>query len=296
MALELDLSGLFELFPLSIPAKSKSASPTDPYSRKTKWEEKQTSLSGLELWLPDWELLFEEFQVNWSFNFTFNFLLDMYLSLDFHLEFDFSFDFKFEFGEFIFDEFNIDIGFLEKAYYDKSEYGQSYFDPEELNGNDLRKFTWWLRYKTTDKKYYTYKYSDVAAKNITETNKNLIYQQRVRDFLLNGFEETIAKIEGKIINSCYVGFAIVGISKVPFRSEDDNSYGVSMLRSQTTSTRECSQRKRLTDLKRISRKVTVNSVSVTSKRNTEKSRTCQRGLMHTLRQRKSDGEVENIRH
>jgi len=228
LSIEIDLSKLFESLKLEKYATSPSAAPTDAVSRKANWEKSVSDFGAMELWLPDWELLFEEYGINWSFNFTFNFLLDLTLTLDFHLEFDVSFDFLNEFKDFIWDEFGFEIDIIRKGYYDVTEYLKSYFDPDEITGNDLRKFTWWLRYKTTDKKFYRYKYSDVSAKTITETNKNLVYQQMVRDWLLNGFEAKIAVFEGKVINSFYVGFGLVGISKVT-KKLDENSYGYAKL-------------------------------------------------------------------
>ena len=192
MAIELDLSSLFEdIFKEHKREKYVSGiSIQTPENRKANWEKAQTDLFNLSLDLFPIEFNFELPEINWSFNFTFNFLLDLHI------------------------QFELGLSEENKAYYGKSRYGESFYDPPEWNPEKFRKLIWDIRYKLTNYKRHDPNFTKETAKKWVEW----VYETLVK----NGVSEPIAKsvaplivyYEGKLSSAGYVGFGLVGYAKV----------------------------------------------------------------------------------
>jgi len=174
--------------------------------RKENYIEHTTDLTWIDLNMLRWEFRLPKIDLSIGFNLIFNFLLDFYLAIDLHFPFE---EFDFEMPNFLFDW--TPIG---KAYYGKSKYNWSIYDPPEVLWKDLARFLWNLRYKTTDKSVPDYKNMSKTLAFIIQTYKDIIKGKGVHDIYLDGMVEALLKAEGKVLNTAYVGFTVVGVGKV----------------------------------------------------------------------------------
>ena len=136
------------------------------------------------------EFKFEIPEVNWSFNYTFNYLLDLHIDHEWGLS-----------------EKN-------KAYYGKSKYGQSFYDPPNWNPEAFRKLIWDLRYKLTHYRRHDAKFTKETAKKWVEWVYDTLVKHGVAEHIAKSIAPTILEYEGKMLTSAYVGFALVGFARV----------------------------------------------------------------------------------
>ena len=174
--------------------------------RKEDYIEHITDLDWLSLNMLRWEFFLPKIDLSINFNLEFNFFLDFYLNLDLHFPFE---EFDFNMPEFLFNWEKIN-----KAYYGKTKYDESVYDPPEILYKDLARFLWDMRYKTTESSTPNYKNAGNALLNYIESNKELLIKKGVSQFYINAMIDTLLKVEGKVLNCSYVGFAFVNLSKV----------------------------------------------------------------------------------
>jgi len=186
----------------------------DIYDRKKKYEENVCEFEGVNLFLPKWEFQLPIFEFNIGFDDLFNFLIDLHLVLDFHLEIP---QIEFPFVE----------GYkFEKAKAGISRYNQAIVDPPEVSSDILRKFVWDTRYKATRKDVAEWKLSSLTLKKELSLLKELLVSKDIRKEYIEGIINSIALIEGKVLNSSYVGFSVVGVSKVREKPIDQPTFEV----------------------------------------------------------------------
>ena len=192
MAIELDLSSLFQdIFKERKREKYVSGlSFQTPEGRKANWEKAQTDPFNLSLDLFPIEFNFELPTIDWSFNFTFNFLIDIHL--------------EFEWG----------LSDQNKAYYGKSKYGESFYDPPEWNVERFRKLVWDIRYKLTHYKRHGANFTKETAKKWVDWVYNTLVENGVAENVARAIAPLIVYYEGKLLTAGYVGFALVGYAKV----------------------------------------------------------------------------------
>ena len=174
--------------------------------RKEDYIEKTTDLDWLNLNMLRWEFSLPDIDLSISFNLEFNFLLDFYLSLDLHFPFE-EFDFQMP-------DFRFDWPKINKAYYGQTKYGESVYDPPEILYQDLARFLWDMRYKTTEDSSPDYKNVGETLRKYIELNKEILEKKGVSKHYIDMMIEKLMKVEGKVLNSAYVGFSIVNLSKV----------------------------------------------------------------------------------
>jgi len=107
----------------------------------------------------------------------------------------------------------------QKAYYDVSYYDLSYYDPPEVVYKDIERFAWNTRYKVSEKHTLEYKKMSVSLKKLIESLKDSLKKTDVADFIPDVVESTLAMVEGRILRGSYVGFSIVGLTRVSKRHE-----------------------------------------------------------------------------
>jgi len=182
----------------------------DPFAkigdRKEKYTEHTTNPDWINLNMLKWEFKLPKIEFSISFNLTFNFVLDFYLNFDLGIDYS-EFDFEMP-------NFTLYLKKVVKAYYNKTRYDESYYDPPEIVGKDLARFLWNIRYLTTEKNVGCYKKVGNALKNQVYSLVDILINKGVKREYAEAMIETLLKVEGKILNNSYVGFSIVGLSKV----------------------------------------------------------------------------------
>jgi len=178
--------------------------------RKEKYIEFTTDLDFLHLNLLRWEFRIPKIRTSISFNITYNFLLNFYLSLNLAFPIE---ELVYFIGEVV-PNYQREFPKVEKAKYGATKYDYSYYDPPEVTYSDLAHFLWNLRYHTTEKSYPAYKKVSNAIKKYIEANKDILLQKDVKPEYLEAMIESLLQAEGKVLNSAYVGYAVVNVSKV----------------------------------------------------------------------------------
>lgn len=182
----------------------------DPFARirdrKEDYIEHTTSIQWIGINMLRWGHMLPKIELSIGFNVSFNFLLDFYLAMDLHFPFD-AFDFNMP-------NFVGDWYFPSKAYYGKTRYSYSLYDPPEILWTDLARFIWNMRYHTTEKSIPDYKGMAEALRQYIETHKDILIKKGVSEKFIQALIETLLKVEGKILNSGYVGYSVVGVARV----------------------------------------------------------------------------------
>ena len=109
------------------------------------------------------------------------------------------------------------IGFddtLSKMIYDDTWYDLCYYDPPELALVDIERFAWNQRYHVSEKNTLEYKKMSLALKTLLEANKDALKNANVNPDVVNMTEDIATMVESRILRGFYVGFAIVGLSRV----------------------------------------------------------------------------------
>jgi len=174
--------------------------------RKEKYIDFTTSLDWINLNMLRWGFRLPKIGPSIGYNLLFNFLLDFYLSLNLHFP---SEEFDFEMPDFV-----ISFPKIEKARYGISRYNKSIYDPPDITAKDLARFLWNVRYHTTEKSTPVWKGKGLALKNKIEVLKEILKNKNIADYYIDEMINSLITAEGKVLNASYVGFAIVGVSRV----------------------------------------------------------------------------------
>ena len=199
----------------------------DPFEsiiqRKEKYIEFTTDIGSIHLNLLRWEFRLPKIETSISFNITYNFLLNFYLNLNLAFPVEaltfFSENIEVEQKPELKPNYVQQYPKLEKAKYGVSKYDYSYYDPPEVTYDDLVRFIWNLRYQLTEKSYPAYKKVSDAIKKYIEAHKDILIQKGVKPEYIEAMVESLLQAEGKVLNSAYVGYAIVNVSKVVKKGE-----------------------------------------------------------------------------
>ena len=178
--------------------------------RKETYIEHTTDLDWLNLNMLRWEFRLPKIDLSISFNLVFKFLLDFYLNVDLHIPYE---EFDFEMPDFV---RNWEL--IEKGVYGQTKYNLSYYDPPEIPPKSMSRFAWNMRYASTEKSSPYYKKTSEALKRYFLAHKEILERLGVKPQYVDRFIEALMMAEGKVLNSAYVGYAIVNISKVTKRA------------------------------------------------------------------------------
>lgn len=106
---------------------------------------------------------------------------------------------------------------IEKGRYDVTRYGLCYFDPPELALKDVERFAWKTRYQTSEKQTLEYRKQSTALKTLIEADKDAFKNIGVNPNVVDLTENIAAMVESRLLRGFYVGFAVVGLSRVSER-------------------------------------------------------------------------------
>jgi hypothetical protein len=184
--------------------------PVSPLERKQQYVENLASEDGINLSIMSLLSKLDLLNLSIAFNVLFRFYMDMLFNIN--LGFDFNlfdwFKFDFRFG------FEIPLAGELKGRYDISKYGECIYDPPEITARELERLSWFLRKHTTETSVPYYKSMSNACKLFIETYKDIFLNKGFQHFFLDAIELMLSYAEGKTLNGSYVGFAVVGLSKV----------------------------------------------------------------------------------
>jgi len=137
-------------------------------------------------------------------------MLDLYLVLNLHFDWEELDWWKLEFGEL----FEPKIELIQKAKYGISKYDESIYDPQQVTSKSLERWLWSLRYKMTSKDDPSWRHAGIPLKEEFRRFKDQLIELGIADYYADAMEEIMSAIEGKVCHTAYVGFAVVGLSKV----------------------------------------------------------------------------------
>jgi len=181
-----------------------------PIQRKLRYVDQIASVSGVDISLRRWEHRLDLIGFNIGFNFLLRFILDLYLVLNLHFDWTDLDWWKIKFG----DLFEPKIDHVLKARYGMTKYGMCIYDPQQVTSRALERWLWSLRYKMTCRDDPTWRHAGIPLKEEFRRFKDKLIELGVADFYADAMEEAMSIAEAKACNTTYVGFAIVGLSKV----------------------------------------------------------------------------------
>jgi len=178
--------------------------------RKLEYVRTLASESGIDLSMMDLASILELLYLSIDFNCLFRMFLDMYLCLDLNLDWS------------LFDYWNFDwtmqwnflLPSTTKGKYGISTYGDFMFDPPLPTSKELERSMWTLRKHSTETDVPFYKGSSISLSTYIDIIKQRLAGHGVSDDFLDGMENLLAVVEGKVLNCAYVDFAFVDLSAV----------------------------------------------------------------------------------
>jgi len=191
--------------------------PQDILQRKLAYLTKLASEDAIDRISIDWIEALKDIQMEISYETIWRSLMDLYLTLN--LQMDWS---QFDFTPFPEDW---DIGdFTEppaegggKAYYDISYYDLSVYDPPQVVYKDLERYAWESRYKVSEKHTLEYKRMSKSLKDELTIRGELLKTKDIAPYFVDMVEDVLTMVESRLLRSFYVGFAVVGLSRVAER-------------------------------------------------------------------------------
>jgi len=187
----------------------------DIIHRKLKYLDTLASEDAIGIISDKWIELLSDIQLEISFEIVFRTLLDLYLIIN--LQFDWQ---PFDWPPLPDDFPPPDITDPpqqggRKCYYDVGHYDMDTYDPLNISYNDLERFVWSQRYRIAEKETLAYKKMSESMKQLLTARETGIVQAGVAQTFLPSVRDILAMAESRLLHGMYVGFAIVGLSKVP---------------------------------------------------------------------------------
>jgi len=185
----------------------------EPLEWKLAYIRKLASPEGVDLAMRRWASMLPNIWFSIGYNVLLRILMDLFLNLCVHLpgtEFEW---WPIEFTE----EFTPPFPKIEKAYYGKTKYNQSYYDPEQVTGENMERQAWEVRYRIDDKSFPFFKQTSLALVGHLKTHKDLLVKLGIKREYLDAMEELLSLVEGKLLFGAYVGFTMVGLGRVMVR-------------------------------------------------------------------------------
>jgi len=218
MVSEISLKALFEQTVGSKPFEGYYSKPKDPVARKANWEKKTNDPVQILVSTYRLEWNYPIPQLRFSFNFALNFALEWNQYVQWNLVPPELVEGKL-YPEGVpvprsLKELGIEELKPTPAKFGESRYGRSYYDPPEFTFLDLRRALWDLRYKLASKQYLAYQYTSKSAVKIVEIVKSMLKSAGVSESVIEAIIPAYLHAEGKVLTGAYVGFAIVGLSRV----------------------------------------------------------------------------------
>ncbi|MHA1593617.1 MAG: hypothetical protein ACTSXX_02640 [Candidatus Baldrarchaeia archaeon] len=187
----------------------------EPIARKKRYLKELASIEGIDLSMRRWGAMLPFINLDLSFAVIFRILLDIYLNLDLHFDPE-----SFEWHPLDFtDLWTVPMPKVTKAKYGESQYDASIYDPENVTGTSLERLLWDVRKKTTEKDSPFYKQTSKALMWHFDQIRDFLKKKDVKPEYIEAMFEKLILAEGLLTGGCFVGFMIVGLSRVgPRRS------------------------------------------------------------------------------
>ena len=173
--------------------------------RKKNYEEQVTTPQWLHINLETWLNELPVINIQIPFSVEFNFLLNWYLVCNFHFPLE---ELDFNMPNFV---FNFEQ--ITKAYYGKSKYKWSTYDPPDVTYQSVQRALYELKYTYLAFKP-NYNIKGKALQRKVQFLKNLLIEKQVFPPFVEGIIEALHTVTGKVIYASYVGFATVNINRV----------------------------------------------------------------------------------
>jgi hypothetical protein len=186
----------------------------DIIHRKLSYVANLASFDGINLSMDKWISILQDIQLEISYETIYRLLEELYLLLN--SGFDWSdFDFPFLPDDFDWpDIIDPPVEETGKAYYEISYYGTSYYDPPDITFKQLERFAWDNRYAVSEKDVFAYKKQSTSLVSLLEAKSSGLTDAGLAGYMPSVVHDVLAMVESRILNGFYVGFAIVGLSKV----------------------------------------------------------------------------------
>jgi len=198
--------------------------PQDILHRKLRYLTTLASPDGINISMDKWLELLKDIQLEISYDVIYRLLEEIYLMIN--AGFDWS-DFDFPPIPEDFPPEDIIEPPLEegtKAYYDVTYYDTSYYDPPDIQFRDLERYAWSNRYRISEKETLAYKKMSTSMKQLLRSRREGLEKAGVADYFLDVVEDVLAMVESRILRGMYVGFSIVGLSKVAERHQEPDPF------------------------------------------------------------------------
>jgi hypothetical protein len=190
-----------------------------PLERKANYVNDLASTGGIDLSMLNLGALLKQLYLSIDFNLLFRFFLDLYLSLNLNMDFN-----LFKFWNFNFTTgLQVVLPTAQKGIYGVTYYDVSYYDPPDTTDLDLENSVWWMREHTTERDVPQWKKKSDSMKDYLTIIKQRLQAKGVSAHYTDAMESLLAMVEGKVTNSAFVGFAIVGFAKVMHDEGDGTS-------------------------------------------------------------------------
>jgi len=179
------------------------------------WSEIAPQYQGVFLIFPRMRNLVDIYRFTIGYNSSYNFLIDFHFALNLHLEIP-------ELKDIIDNNFTKlfpSYTKVQKGRYGETYYDLSYYDPPEITPLTLRHFAWDTRYKYTKKIVPIFDQGLISLQKYVDAFREIWSDKDIADFIIPMILEQMTIVEGKILNSMYVGLWIVGVSRIPPKSE-----------------------------------------------------------------------------
>jgi len=175
-----------------------------PLRRKLKYVKKFASIDGILATYYQFRDLLDLIQLQIGWDTLFRSLLDLHLQLNLHFDPSEFEVFKLKLSQL----FPFSLETIEKARYGISRYDYSIYDPEQVSPKNLERYTWELTYKTTHHKERKIRHVGRQLVDYLQIHKDMLAQLGINKDYVQGMHDTIALVEGKILNKAYWGFAV----------------------------------------------------------------------------------------
>jgi len=113
---------------------------------------------------------------------------------------------------------------IEKGVYDVTFYDLCYFDPPDMKLVDIERFAWDHRYHVAEKNTLEYKKQSTALKTLLEAKKDSMKNIGINPLVVDHTESIAAMVESRVLRGFYVGFAVVGLSRVSQKHEEPDPF------------------------------------------------------------------------
>ncbi len=180
----------------------------DPLARKLNYVHNLASTEGIDLSMLRWGAMLPDILTNISFNIGYFFNLALHLCFNCHFDptqFDFNMPNFFEGFQPAFEK-------ISKAKYGESKYGNSLYDPPNIDFKMLSRLIWDLRYQLTCDDALAYRHIGNATAKWVKQLKTTLEKYGVAEHYIDSILRNLSLVEGKMLTTSYWDFAAFDVN------------------------------------------------------------------------------------